>query len=292
MLFDPYQAFESPVLIAATLAVVLIGKPLAAIAIVALLGYRLRIGLGVALVLAQIGEFSFLLAALGRELGALPATAMNPIIAVSILSIIVSPILYRCVDPLDRYVERHPRIWRLLNRHAAAEKGNATSHDEARLPIHRAVIVGYGPIGQFVARILRQYGIEPTVIEMNIDTMRTLRAAGYPAVYGDANRREVLEQAGVGGAASLILSASGTAGATEAVRGAREINPGIHVVARADYLSEAGTLRNAGASEVFSGEGEVALAIAGSILRKLGATPEQLDETRERIRLSFQSTDS
>ena len=139
-----------------------------------------------------------------------------------------------------------------------------------------------------VFRILRQRGIEPTVIEMNIESHRKLRSEGQPAVYGDANRREVLEQAGIAGAASLILSASGTAAATEAVRAAREINPRIHVVARADYLRETELLRQAGASEVFSGEGEVALAIADSILRKLGATPDQLDESRERIRLSLQ----
>jgi CPA2 family monovalent cation:H+ antiporter-2 len=89
----------------------------------------------------------------------------------------------------------------------------------------------------------------------------------------------------------LILSASGTADATEAVRTAHEINPWLHVVARADYLHEAKTLREAGASEVFSGEGEVAVAIADSILSKLGATPDQLDETRERIRLNLQSSD-
>jgi len=154
-------------------------------------------------------------------------------------------------------------------------------------PAHRAVIVGYGPIGKMVCRILRQRGIEPTVIEMNIDTYRKLRSEGQAAVYGDANQKEVLEQAGIARAASLILSSSGTAAATEAVRVARELNPGIHVVARADYLLETEILRRAGASEVFSGEGEVALAIADSILRQLGATPEQLDEARERIRTNL-----
>lgn len=288
MLFDPRQAFESPLLIAATLAIVLIGKPLAAIIIVAILGYSLRIGLGVGLVLAQIGEFSFLLAALGRQLGALPDSAMNPIIAVAIFSITLSPILYRCAGPLDRFVERHPRLWRLLNRRAAAESGIPVEDGEEGLPVHRAVIVGYGPIGQMVSRILRQHGIRPTVIEMNLDTMRKLRAEGVQVVYGDANKKDVLEKAGVAAAASLILSASGTASATEAVRVAHEINPSIQVVARADYLRETESLRSAGASEVFSGEGEVALAMADSILRKLGATPEQLDESRERIRLSLQ----
>jgi CPA2 family monovalent cation:H+ antiporter-2 len=141
-----------------------------------------------------------------------------------------------------------------------------------------------------VFRILQQRGMEATVIEMNIETHRRLRSEGCTAVYGDANRRDVLEKAGVGRAASLIMSSSGTAGATEAVRTARELNPDIHVVARADYLRETELLRQAGASEVFSGEGEVALAIADSILRKLGATPDQLDEAREGIRASFHPT--
>jgi CPA2 family monovalent cation:H+ antiporter-2 len=189
---------------------------------------------------------------------------------------------------VEHFIERHPRLWRVLNRKAAAERELPVEHGRDSNPAYRAVIVGYGPIGQLVSHILRQRGIEPTVIEMNIETYRRLRGEGQAAVYGDANQREVLVQAGVARAASLILSASGTAGATEAVRTAHEINPGIHVVARADYLRETELLRHAGASEVFSGEGEVALAIADSILRKLGATPDQLDETREQIRASLQ----
>ena len=288
MLFDPRQAFESPLLIAATLGIVMIGKPVAAIVIVAALGYSSRIGLGVAFALAQIGEFSFLLATLGRQVGALPDGAMNPVVAAAIVSIMLNPLLYRRVGPLEQWIERHPRLWRALNRRAAAERNAPVDFARESDAAHRAVIVGYGPIGQIVSRILRQRRIEPTVIEMNIDTYRRLRGEGRAAVYGDANRREVLEQAGIARAASLILSASGTASASEAVRAAREINPDIHVVARADYLHETQSLRQAGASEVFSGEGEVALAIAESILRELGATPEQMDEARERIRLNLE----
>ncbi len=288
MLFDPRQALANPLLIGLTLLIVMLGKPLAAILIVAILGYRSRIGLGVAIALAQIGEFSFLLAALGRKLGALPDVAMNPIVAVSIVSIMLNPLLFRWVDPLERLLTRRPRLWRLLNRTSTRELAESTV-PRAAGPAHRAVIVGYGPVGQLVAGILRQRGIEPVIVEMNIDTHRRLRSEGRASVYGDANRREVLEQAGLGGAASLILSASGTAGATEAVRVAREINPKIHVVARADFLREAGLLRRAGAGEVFSGECEVALAMAGSILGHLGATPEQLDAARQQMRTDLQS---
>ena len=127
MLFDPRQALESPLLIAVTLAIVMIGKPLAAIVIVAVLGYSSRIGLGVALALAQIGEFSFLLATLGRQVGALPdgrdesgCGGRNRVHHVESLALSVG-------GPLERFIERHPWLWRALNRKAAAERDSPRS---------------------------------------------------------------------------------------------------------------------------------------------------------------------
>jgi CPA2 family monovalent cation:H+ antiporter-2 len=283
MLLDPWQVLAAPLVILATLAIVMIGKPLAAIAIVALLGYSSRIGLGVAIALAQIGEFSFLLAVLGRDLGVLPDAAMNPIVAAAIVSIMLNPMLYRTLGALEAWLARHPRLWRLLNRGAHGEL--LTTVSESRpTPAYRAVVVGYGPIGQTMTRLLRERGIEATIIEMNVETVRSLRREGQRAVYGDANQANALEQAGIAHASTIILSASGSAGAAEAIREARKINPRIHVVARADYLGQAASLLGVGANEVVSGEGEVVLAMTDSILRHLGATPDQLDEERARIR--------
>jgi CPA2 family monovalent cation:H+ antiporter-2 len=195
----------------------------------------------------------------------------------------LNPILYRTLGPIEAFLERRPRLWRLLNRKAA--RGLAEAVEESRVSsAHRAVLVGYGPIGKAMTRLLQGRGIETTIIEMNIETHQKLRSEGQRAVYGDANQREVLEQAGIAGASSLILSTSGSAGATEAIRKARELNPDLHVVARADYLRQTEALRNAGADEVYSGEAEVALAMTDSILRQLGATPDQLDEEETRIR--------
>ncbi len=284
MLLDPGQMLESPLLTLVTLAIVMVGKPLAAFAIVALLGYSSRVGLGVAIALAQIGEFSFLLATVARQVGVLPEPGVNPLVAAAIVSIMLNPMLYRTLGPVEAFLERRPRLWRWLNPGARRHAGEAMSPTETNRPDHRAVVVGYGPVGRTVARLLHERGIEPTIIEMNIETHRNLRSRGGRAVYGDASRREVLEQAGLPSATSLILSASGSAEAVEVIRTAREINPGIHVVARADYLAQTEFMRKAGAAEVFSGEGEVALAMTDSILRRLGATPEQLDEERNRIR--------
>lgn len=287
LLFDPRATLEAPLLTAATLAIVLVGKPLAAIVIVALLGYSSVVGFGVALALAQIGEFSFLLATLGRELGALDAAAMNALIAAAILSIMLNPPLYKLVGPLESFLKRHPRAWRFLNRNPTGAETRRRLQVPIETPAHRAIVVGYGPVGQLVTSILRERGITPTIIELNVDTFRRLQNEGVNVVYGDATSREVLEQAGVTTVRSLILSSSGSASNREALRIAREMNPAIHLVARADYLRDTNLLKYAGADKIFAGEGEVALAITESIMGDLGATPDQLDEAKQRIRLQL-----
>src|SRR5581483_754476 len=270
---------QSPMLILATLGVVMIGKPLAAFTIALLLGYGAKVGIGVAVALAQIGEFSFLLAVLGRSLCALPATAINALVATAIVSILLNPVLYRTLATPQGALQKWGRARKWF-----ASEGMPAPPSKAREPMHRAVVVGYGHIGQSVARLLRERGIEPTIIDVNIETYHRLREQGLRAVFGDANQRAVLEAAGVAQAASLILSASGSSDAVEAIRIARSINPGIHIVVRADYVRQSALMRKAGADEVYAGEGEVALAMTSSILSQLGATPEQLDQERERIR--------
>jgi CPA2 family monovalent cation:H+ antiporter-2 len=148
---------------------------------------------------------------------------------------------------------------------------------------HRAIVVGYGPVGQTVTRLLRENGIEPTVIEMNHQTVKELRAAGVHAVHGDAARREVLEHAGVRTARSLVFAASGSP-ADEVARLAKELNPTLSVLARSTYLREVAATRRAGADTVITAEVEVALAMTEHLLSALGATREQLDQARERAR--------
>lgn len=282
MMFDPAAAMNNPLPVLATLAVILIGKPLAALFITLALGYGARIGFGVAAALAQIGEFSFLLAALARQLGAMPEEAMNPLVVSAILSIMINPWLYRKSRQLSATLGRKPSWARWFRSNPGKVEGpEPVRHVDAA---YHAVVVGYGPIGRTVTRLLRDRGIQPSIVEMNIETFNMLRSQGEHAVYGDANQREVLESAGVADAAALILSSSGSGEALEAIRNAREINPNIHVVVRADYLRQTDYLRKAGANEVFSGEGEVVLAMTDSILRQLGTTPEQMDLERQRIR--------
>ncbi len=285
MLFDPSYLLRAPWLAAATLGIVMLGKPFVALVIVLTLRYPVRVALAVAVALAQIGEFTFMLAALGRDLGVLPEGATNTLVEAAIVSISVNPILYRLVDPVEAWLARRSNLSRWLGRRVASPApAPSADHDSEQAARHRAVIVGYGPVGRTLSRLLRDNEVEPTVIELNLDTMQRLREEGVPVVYGDAGHRDTQKAAGVDQAAALLLSASGLRNAEEIIRLAREMNPRIRVLVRCAYLREMTALRKAGANGVFSEEGEVALAMTESILRELGAVPDQIDRERDRVR--------
>jgi CPA2 family monovalent cation:H+ antiporter-2 len=270
MLFNPSKLLAVPLLVLATLALVLIVKPVSAYAIVRLLGYPPSVAIGIAFGRAQIGEFSFILASLGQRLQVLPGEANDALIAAAILSIGLNPLLYRAIP-------------RLLARRGRSPHPSPDTHHplDSR---YQAIVVGYGPVGQTVSRLLREGKIEPVIIELNLETVRRLRAEGWRTVYGDAQHSEVLHEAGVLQAVFLILSASGVPGAGEIIRVAREANPRIQVLARTAYSKDASTIGAAGADHVFSSEGEIALAMTETILRHLGATAEQIDRERDRVR--------
>ena len=145
------------------------------------------------------------------------------------------------------------------------------------------MVIGYGPVGRTVARLLRQNGVTPTIVDLNVETVRALRDEGLPAIYGDAGHRDTLVGAGVPTAEAIILSVAGLPAAGEIIRTSRELNPSILILARTAYIRELVTLRVAGANVVFSGESEVALAFTETILGRLGATPEQIDRERARV---------
>jgi len=287
MLFSPRSLMESPGLIMATLGVILIGKPLAAWVIVHLLGYPLRAAISVGVVLAQIGEFSFILATAGKSLKILDDEASNVLIASAIITITLNPVLYRTIGAMEGFLKRFMKD--------PVPVENRVQHDEDEPEAsgrHRVVVIGYGPVGKTLARLLRDNRIDPVVVELNMDTVRRLEDDGVRALYGDAMHREVLEHAGVGKAVGLILSSSTMHGGKETIRLARDINPDVFILARTTYLREVAEMRAAGADSVFSGEGEVALAMTESLLHRLGATPDQVDRERARVHAEFSAMTS
>lgn len=288
MLFNPRHVLELPGLCLATLGLVLIAKPLIAGTAILLLGYPTRIAFSMAASLAQIGEFSFILASLGTQLGLLTPKIGNALVMTSILSLMINPLFFRLIDPAELWLAQHPRLWRLLNRRANQRNDLAGDNLPAETsntpPSHRAIIVGYGPVGQTLTQLLRKNNISPTIIEMNIDTVDHLRAQNITVMYGDASHAETLKRAGVARSATLILSAPGIATAPDIIRHARELNPDIHILAHASYLKELHLLHTTGANHVFSGEAEVAFAMTASILRQLGASPDQIDREGDQLR--------
>ena len=283
MLLNPGGLFEELPLFAAALAIVVVAKPLLAAAVVALQRYPLHTVLTVPAALAQIGEFSFILVALGRTLQVLPDTATNIVVAVSIASIVINPLAARLIGPVERaIVRRRTTTMRYASSLVADDDTGATTQSSLS-PEDRAVVIGYGPTGRTVTRLLRENGIAPTVVELNMDTVRQLRHDNLSAVYGDARHTDTLISAGVRHAGTLIVSGA-DANAPETIRAARELNPAIHVMARAAYLRDVQPLHGAGAERVFSGEGEVALAMTEAVLRRLGATADQIDRERARVR--------
>lgn len=286
MLFNPATALQTPGLVIVTCAVILLGKPAAAVGIVLFLGYPLKVALSVAVALAQIGEFSFILGAMGKELGILEDAATNTLVISSIISIILNPLLYRTVAPVEGWIMRHPRLKTWFRPSYSARPiqtgGPATQPQVAKR--YRAIVVGYGPVGRTLTRLLTENGIITTVIELNLETVRQLREQGITAIYGDSTHRDTLVSAGIADSGTLILSSSGMQHSEEVIRLAREMNPELRVLARTSYVAEIPVLRNAGAARIFSGEGEVALSLIEAVLRPMGATAEQIDRERERFR--------
>ena len=257
---------------------ILVGKPAAALLVVLLLRRPLSQALGVAVALAQIGEFSFILAALGADYGVLPPEATNAIIAAAIVSITLNPLLYPRIPAILNRLRRHGLGLRPL---APLEGEN--SAPEVPLDRQRAIVAGYGPTGRVLCRILRDNAIDVVVVEMNIDTVRALREAGEQVIHGDVAQAEVLVHAGLADADALIIS-SPSISARDVLRAARDVHPGIRMLAHTASLREARTLRAEEAVAVFSGEGEVALTMSMYLMRVFGATEEQMVREGRRIR--------
>jgi monovalent cation:H+ antiporter-2, CPA2 family len=287
MLFNPAFVVDQPMLVLIGVAVVLVAKPLAALVIVAICGYSVRTALTVAIGLAQIGEFSFILASVAKQHGLMPEDGMNMLVATAMISITVNPLLFRSLDRFERAIHGIPWLWRLLDaRHARRTKGldaDASTRLSARTkPL--AVVVGYGPVGRLVDALLRDAGLETAIVDMNIDTIRQLQAKGRIAVYGDASRREVLEQAGIRDAVHLVLSLPNSEERGSLVMLARELSPAIEITARARYLAEREVLMRAGANTVISEEGESGIALARRVLERRGLEPEQIEKLLSAVR--------
>lgn len=267
MLFDPRVLVEEPLRVLAVVAIIMVGKTLAAIALVLAFRWPLGSALTIGASLAQIGEFSFILAGLGVALSLLPAEGQSLILAGALISIAANPLLFAAIDPALRWArERSPALRRLEAREDPLA-ALPPEVDPSRMR-NLVVLVGHGRVGSRVAAELRAHGIPYVVAEKDRARVEQLRAEGVPAVYGDAAEPLVLVQAHVARARMLIVAAIDAFDVREVAAQARLLNPELEVVVRSHSAEEAGLLENDRIAKAFIAEAEVAQGIARHVIAR------------------------
>jgi len=297
MLFDPRVIVDRPTLLLAMLGIVLIANPIAAFIVVWAMRYSFRTALIVAIALSQIGEFSFLLANEAMRANLLSTEGQSLLVACSILSIALNPMLFLCIDPLENRLRRIPWLWQRLN--GRAELGGVDLNQSTQATLlgmeqsqeqsATAVIVGYGPVGQTACRILMDFGVKPVVIDLNLDTVKSLTDSGMLSVYGDATRPDILNVAGIKHAKYLLVTVPAMLERTVIIIAARELNPKLRVFARARYIQERAWLSEVGADGIVTEEAETAVGLAVLLLREMDANEERIRAEVGRIQEELQS---
>jgi len=290
MLFDYRVVLDQPWLVAGVTAVILIVKPLTAFLIVLICRHTVRTGLIVAGGLAQIGEFSFILADVAKANGLLPGESSAVLVAGAIISISINPIVFRSLLALEPWIERHGSWMKWLTKRSEM-KGSAINESlpDSKKQGVQAIVVGHGPVGETVSRLLREFDIEPMIIETNIDTVAELRAKGNSALFGDATRPGILVEAGVKNARYLVLTMPDATVRQGVIAAARELNPQIRILTRARYLAEQSSLKDAGVSVICFDEAEAAAGLAEGLLADVGVPTERVNQEVLRIRAELGS---
>ena len=260
MLFDPRVLIERPAAVATVVAIVLLGKSLAASAVVLLFRYPLNTALTVSAGLAQIGEFSFILVGLGVSLELLPPEGQSLILAGALISIALNPLVFSLIEPVQRWMRKHSALARRLEaRDDPLAELPATT--EARFLARQVVVVGYGMVGRVIAEALHAEGIPCVVADRLRERVEALRARGRAAVLGEATDPATLIQAHIARARLLVVATPQAFDAPQMIAIARALNPEIRVLVRAGTEEEAERLEREGNAQAFVGERELAQAM-------------------------------
>ena len=270
MLFDPGVLVAEPLKLLAVVMIIMGGKTLAAIALVLAFRFPLNTALTVGASLAQIGEFSFILASLGVGLGILPVEGQTLILAGALISIALNSAVFAAIEPAQAWIRSRSSLARRLE-----------SRDDplAQLPMSvpqsqltgQVVLVGYGRVGRRIAAALQEKGIAFVVAEQDRELVQQMREAGIHAVSGDASEPMVLVQAHVARAGVLVIATPDTFNVRKVVETARTLNPSIEVVVRTHNDEEARLLERDGIGKVFMGEEELARGMLRHLFERGGA---------------------
>jgi monovalent cation:H+ antiporter-2, CPA2 family len=268
MLFDPTVLVREPLAVLAVLAIIMVGKSVAAFAIVLIFRHPLRTALTVSASLAQIGEFSFILVGLGAAVGLMPAEGRDLILAGAILSIALNPLAFASIAPITRWFEARPKLLALLER-KGAERHRTSAAKAVTLTDH-AIVVGYGRVGGAIGPALAAQNLPFAVIERDHLMLANAQAQGAPTVNGDAAAPGVLAAAGIDSARVLVVATPDSFQARRIVELARGMNPTIDIVVRTHSEPELTSLVELGANRAVMGEKELARTLLEHALRGLG----------------------
>ena len=257
MLFEPAILVEQPLSVVAVVAVIVFGKSIAAMVITLAFRYPLNTALTVAASLAQIGEFSFILAGLGVTLGILPTQGMSLILAGALISIAMNPLLFSMITPFKNWVLGFSELARHFEKRTDPFSELPMSTERKYLE-GQVVLVGYGRVGKRIAKALTESSIPFVVAEENREIVESLRKKGIPAVSGNAADAGVLIQAHIANASMLVIATPDTIDVRKMVQTAKLLQPGIEIVVRTHNEDESRFLREENIGKVFYGEEELA----------------------------------
>ena len=273
MLFDPNVLVRQPLHVLVVIAIIIFGKSLAAFFIVLLFRYPLNTALTVSASLAQIGEFSFILANLGVSLGLLPTEGQSLILAGALISIALNPLVFQAIEPAQAWIRSRSKLAQTFERPDDPLAVLPMSVDLNRLT-GQVVLAGYGRVGRRIGEALTENGIPFVVAEENREIVEKLRESGIPAVSGDASEPAVLIQAHIQRARMLVIATPDTLDVRRMIEIARTLNPRIETVVRTHSEEEAVLLQKENAGKVFMGEHELALAMMRHVIERFAPGSE------------------
>lgn len=268
MLFNPAVLWERPLQVLAVVAIIMVGKTLAAAALVLAFRYPLNTALTVSASLAQIGEFSFILVALGATLGLLPPEGASLVLAGALISMALNPLLFHAIAPLQDWLRARSAWARRLEQRddPLAELPMST---DSRYLARQVVLVGYGRVGRRVAGALAAHDIPFVVAEQNRELVESLRAEGIAAVFGDAVEPAVLIQAHIARAAMLVIATPDSLNVRQIIATAVTLNPAIETVVRSHSEDEARRLvQECDGTVVFLAEDALAQLMSHHVLER------------------------
>ena len=274
MLFDPQVLIREPLHLFGVLAIIMFGKSLAAFGLVLLFRYPLNTALTVSASLAQIGEFSFILAGLGVQLGLMPEEGQSLILAGAIISIALNPLVFHTIEPAQAWIRKRSKLAQALERPDDPLAVLPMTVELTRLTGH-VVLVGYGRVGRRIGEALTAKGISFVVAEENREIVEKLRASSMPAVSGDASDPNVLIQAHIHRARMLVIATPDTLDVRRMIEIARTVNPRIETVVRTHSEQEAVLLEQENAGKVFLGEHELAGSMIQPVLDRYAPGTER-----------------